>query len=222
VINCDGRKHLFKNFLVIENWSLKIKDMASRSLNKVQLIGNLTRDPELRYTPQGTAVCTIGLATNRYWTTDSGEKREDTEFHRLVAWNKLAELCAQLLTKGRKIYVEGRLQTRSWTGQDGNQRTTTEIVIDDMILLDSRRSVVAPAVEEVTAVTPAPVTAPAAESVVPEVGGVVSVTRAPSDTGKKKKKKAEETKEGGEEAAVPEERTAEELKEEVSADDIPF
>ena len=110
----------------------------ARSLNKVQLIGNLTRDPELRYTPQGTAVCTIGLATNRQWTTESGEKKEDAEFHRLVAWNKLAEICSQLLKKGRKVYVEGRLQTRTWTGQDGQPRTTTEIVISDMIILDKR------------------------------------------------------------------------------------
>lgn len=111
----------------------------ARSLNKAVLIGNLTRDPELRYTPQGTAVCTFGLATNRQWVTESGEKKEDAEFHRLVAWNKLAEICSQLLTKGRKVYVEGRLQTRSWTGQDGNQRTSTEIVISDMIILDPRR-----------------------------------------------------------------------------------
>lgn len=113
--------------------------MAQRSLNKAQLIGNLTRDPELRYTPQGTAVCTLGLATNRTWMTDSGEKKEDVEFHRLVAWNKLAELCSQLLFKGRKVFVEGRLQTRQWTGQDGNPRQTTEVVINDMIILDSRR-----------------------------------------------------------------------------------
>lgn len=105
------------------------------------LIGNLTRDPELRYTPAGTAVCTIGLATNRSWTTEAGEKKEETEFHRIVAWNKLAELCSQLLVKGRKIYIEGRLQTRSWQGQDGNQRQTTEVVIDDMIILDPRRVV---------------------------------------------------------------------------------
>ena len=115
--------------------------MAARSLNKVMLIGNLTRDPELRYTPQGTAVCTIGLATNRSWSTESGEKKEEVEYHRVVAWNKLAELCSQLLTKGRKIYVEGRLQTRSWQAQDGSQRSTVEVVIDDMILLDSRRTV---------------------------------------------------------------------------------
>ncbi|HMS23062.1 MAG TPA: single-stranded DNA-binding protein [Candidatus Levybacteria bacterium] len=111
----------------------------ARSLNRVQLIGNLTRDPELRYTPQGTAVCTFGLATNRSWTTDNGEKKEDAEFHKIVAWNKLAELCSQLLTKGRKVYVEGRISNRSWTGQDGAQRNTTEIVIEDMIILDSRK-----------------------------------------------------------------------------------
>lgn len=110
----------------------------ARSLNKVELIGNLTRDPELRYTPQGTAVCNFGLATNRQWTTEAGEKKEDTEFHRIVAWNKLAELCSQLLSKGRKVFVQGRLQTRRWTAQDGNERTTTEIVISDMIILDSR------------------------------------------------------------------------------------
>lgn len=115
--------------------------MSSRSLNKVQLIGNLTRDPELRYTPTGAAVCTIGLATNRQWTTEAGEKKEETEFHRVVAWNKLAELCSQLLAKGRKIYVEGRLRTNQWQGQDGSQRNTTEVVIEDMIILDSKRPV---------------------------------------------------------------------------------
>lgn len=113
--------------------------MSSRSLNQVELIGNLTRDPELRYTPTGAAVCALGLATNRTWTTESGEKKEETEFHRVVAWNKLAELCSQLLTKGRKIYVRGRLRTNSWTGADGAQRSTTEVVIEDMIILDSRR-----------------------------------------------------------------------------------
>lgn len=113
--------------------------MSARSLNKVMLIGNLTRDPELRYTPQGTAVCTMGLATNRTWVTDSGEKREETEFHRVVAWNKLAEVCSQLLFKGRKIFVEGRLQTRQWTGQDGAARQATEVVMEEMVILDSRR-----------------------------------------------------------------------------------
>lgn len=109
----------------------------ARSLNRVQLIGNLTRDPELRYTPQGTAVCSFGIATNRSWTTDSGEKKEEADFHRIVAWNKLAELCSQFLTKGKKVYVEGRLSTRSWNAQDGTQKSSTEVIISDMILLDS-------------------------------------------------------------------------------------
>ena len=99
----------------------------ARSLNRVQLIGNLTRDPELRYTPNGTAVCSFGLATNRSWKTDSGEKHDEAEFHNIVSWNKLAELCSQFLVKGRKVFVEGRLATRSWTGQDGAQRNRTEI-----------------------------------------------------------------------------------------------
>lgn len=110
----------------------------ARSLNRVQLIGNLTRDPELRYTPSGTAVCSFSIATNRNWTTDAGEKKEEVEFHRIVSWNKLAELCSQFLTKGRKVFVEGRLTTRSWTAQDGAAKSTTEIIISDMILLDSK------------------------------------------------------------------------------------
>ena len=113
--------------------------MSSRSLNKVQLIGNVTRDPELRYTPNGTPVCSFGLATNRSWLPEgSSERREETEFHKLVAWNKLAELCSQLITKGRKIYIEGRLQSRSWETPDGEKRSATEIVIEDMMLLDAR------------------------------------------------------------------------------------
>lgn len=112
----------------------------ARSLNRVQLIGNLTRDPELRYTPSGAAVCSFSIATNRAWTTDSGEKKEDAEFHRIVSWNKLAEICSQFLTKGRKVFVEGRLSTRSWTAQDGTQKQTTEVIISDMILLDNRRT----------------------------------------------------------------------------------
>ncbi len=113
--------------------------MASRSWNRVELIGNLTRDPELRFTPNGAAVCTFGLATNRTFVTE-GEKREEVDFHRLVSWNKLAELCNQLLKKGTKVFVSGRLQTRSWEGQDGAQRQTTEIVVEDMIVLTPKPS----------------------------------------------------------------------------------
>ena len=108
--------------------------MASRSWNRVELIGNLTRDPELRYTPNGAAVCTFGVATNRTYVSD-GEKKEEVDFHRLVAWNKLAELCSQLLKKGNRVFISGRLQTRSWEGNDGQTRQTTEIVVEDMIIL---------------------------------------------------------------------------------------
>lgn len=111
--------------------------MATRSWNRVELIGNLTRDPEMRFTPQGTPVCTFSIATNRTFVTD-GEKREEADFHRIVAWNKLAELCTQLLKKGNRVFVSGRLQNRSWEGQDGQQKQTTEIVIEDMLLLTSR------------------------------------------------------------------------------------
>src|SRR5205085_8406682 len=111
--------------------------------NSVQLIGNLTRDPELRYTPNGKAVCTVGLATNRSWTTESGEKKEETEFHRIVVWGKLAELCSQLLSKGAKAYFQGRISTRNWTAQDGTQKTTVEIIADNMIVLSSKRAAAA-------------------------------------------------------------------------------
>ena len=114
------------------------EDMSVRSLNKVQLIGNLTRDPNLRYTPSNAAVCSFGIATNRTWTpNEGGEKQERVEYHNIVAWSKLADICGQLLHKGDKVYVEGRLQTRDWKGEDGQERKTTEIVIDNMILLRS-------------------------------------------------------------------------------------
>lgn len=108
--------------------------MSSRSLNRIILIGNLTRDPELKYTPSGTAVCTFGVATNRSWTTAEGQTKEETQFHRVVAWQKLAELCGKLLTKGRKVFLEGRMTYRSFTGKDGQQRSLAEIVLDDFIV----------------------------------------------------------------------------------------
>ncbi|MBU1088729.1 single-stranded DNA-binding protein [Patescibacteria group bacterium] len=104
------------------------------------LIGNLTRDPELRYTPGGMAVVSFGLATNRSWTTKQGEKKEDAQFHRIVAWNKLAELCSQLLAKGTRVFVAGRLQYREWTNQEGERKQVSEIIIDDMILLTSKNN----------------------------------------------------------------------------------
>lgn len=114
--------------------------MPSRCLNRVTLIGNLTRDPELRYTPSGMAVCSFGVATNRSWTTKTGERKEDAQFHRIVAWNKLAELCSQLLAKGRRVFVEGRLQYREFDDSAGNHKYVTEIIISDMVVLDNRGS----------------------------------------------------------------------------------
>jgi single-strand DNA-binding protein len=109
-----------------------------RSLNKVELIGNVTRDPEVRFTPAGKAVCTFSIATNRQWKTDTGDSKEEAEFHRIVAWDKLAETIGQYIKKGAPIYVEGRLQTRKWTDQAGVEKSTTEIVINNMIMLSSR------------------------------------------------------------------------------------
>lgn len=111
--------------------------MSSRSLNRIQLIGNLTRDPELKYTPNGTAVCTFGLATNRSWTTADGQTKDEVQYHRVVSWQKLAELTGKLLAKGKKVYVEGRITYRSFVGKDGVQRNITEIVMDDFIVFDS-------------------------------------------------------------------------------------
>lgn len=110
-----------------------------KSLNKVQLIGNTTQDPELKYTPTGAAVCNFTLATNRSWTTETGEKKDEADFTRCVAWNKLAEICGQYVKKGKKIYVEGRLSTRSWQDKDGQTKYMTEVILNDMILLDSGR-----------------------------------------------------------------------------------
>lgn len=110
--------------------------MSARSLNKVMLIGNLTRDPNLRFTPNGTAVCSFAVATNRTWTpTDGGDKQQRVDFHNIVAWSRLAEICGQILHKGDKVYLEGRLQTREWKADDGSDRRMTEVVIENMMLL---------------------------------------------------------------------------------------
>src|SRR3989339_248969 len=106
------------------------------NLNRVEVIGNLTRDPELRYTPNGQAVASFAVATNRVYADASGGKKESVEFHDIVTWGKLAEICNQILSKGRKVYIEGRLQTRRWEGQDGVTRQKTEIVAENMLVLD--------------------------------------------------------------------------------------
>ncbi|MFH2062987.1 MAG: single-stranded DNA-binding protein [bacterium] len=115
------------------------------NLNRAMIIGNLTRDPELRTTPNGQNVATFGVATNHTWTDASGQRQEKAEFHNVVAWGKLAEICGQYLGKGRKVYIEGRLQTREWESQDGTKRNRTEIVTENMIMLDRAGAGPAPA-----------------------------------------------------------------------------
>ena len=107
------------------------------SVNKVILIGRLGKDPEMRFTPGGRAVTNFSMATNEYWTDQNGERQERTEWHRIVTWGKLAENCAKLLGKGKQVYIEGRLQTRSWDDRDGNKRYTTEIVANAMQILSA-------------------------------------------------------------------------------------
>jgi single-strand DNA-binding protein len=104
-------------------------------VNKVILIGNLGSDPELRHTPSGTAVANFRIATNEYFKNREGERDQRTEWHRIVAFGRLAEICGQYLKKGRQVYIEGRLQTRNWEDQSGNQRYTTEIICNQMVML---------------------------------------------------------------------------------------
>jgi len=105
------------------------------SVNKVILVGNLGRDPELRYTPSGTAVANFTLATNEKWKSKSGEKQEHTEWHRIVAWGKLAEICGEYLHKGRQVYIEGTIRSRSYKDKEGVEKTSTEIRADNMVML---------------------------------------------------------------------------------------
>lgn len=124
------------------------------NLNKAMLIGNLTRDPETRSTPSGQTVCSFGLATNRRWNDKDGQRQEQVEFHNIVAWGKLAEICGQYLVKGKKVYAEGRIQTRKWQGQDGVDRYRTEIVLDNMQMLDRAGAGGAPTNPSMSAATP--------------------------------------------------------------------
>jgi single-strand DNA-binding protein len=109
-----------------------------RSINKVVLLGHVTRDAEFKQLESGKTVCTFGLATNRLWNVENGEKHEDTEFHRIVAWDNWAKLCQKYMHKGRLVYLEGRLHTRRYAGKDGTEKTVTEIVLEDLLFLDSK------------------------------------------------------------------------------------
>lgn len=104
------------------------------NLNKVMLVGRLTRDPEIRNTPSGQSVATLSMATNRFWKDKSGQRQDKTEFHNIVLWGRLAEIAGQYLTKGQEAYIEGRLETRKYTTKDGQERRTTEIIAENMQL----------------------------------------------------------------------------------------
>jgi len=127
--------------------------VARGTVNKVILIGRLGSDPELRYTPNGDAVANFRIATNRVWKDQEGNQQERTEWHRIVAWRKMAERCGEYLRKGSRVYIEGRLETRSWEGKNGNKRFVTEVITDRMQMLDAKGAVKvseqAPPAEEV-------------------------------------------------------------------------
>jgi len=110
------------------------------SLNKAILIGHLGKDPEVRYTPNGTAVANFSLATSEKWTDNSGDKKERTEWHRIVAFGKLGEICGEYLSKGRQVYIEGRIQTRDWEDKEGVKRYTTEVVANQMLMLGGNKA----------------------------------------------------------------------------------
>src|ERR687884_2074910 len=138
----------------------------AKDLNKVQLTGNLGKDPERRYTAEGSALTRFSVASSRRWHSTEGDDREETEWFNVIAWNKLGEICAQYLQKGARVYIEGRLQTRSWEDQQtGQKRYMTEVIANDLIMLDARRERVADAPgEDVAAVdwpSPAPELSPA-------------------------------------------------------------
>jgi single-strand DNA-binding protein len=142
------------------------------SLNRAQIIGNLTRDPEVRTTSSGQSVANFSVATSSQWTDAQGQKQERTEFHNVVAWGKLGEICGQYLAKGRKVFIEGRLQTRDWETQDGQKRRSTEIIAESMIMLDRPPGTQGPSAgQSAEATAPAVAGAPVAAETVEKTMG---------------------------------------------------
>lgn len=182
------------------------------SLNRAQIVGNLTRDPEMRYTPNGQAVCSFGIATNRRWRDKDGNNQEATEFHNVVAWAKMAEVTSQILHKGSKVYVEGRLQTRSWEGQDGAKRNRTEIVMENFIPLTPKGA--APGV--------VPPEEPAIKEFPPEEQAPKETEKKTTPTTKKIVQKEPGKKGLSAEASVKAEEKNITDSEEINLDDIPF
>lgn len=171
-------------------------------LNRAQIVGNVTRDPEMRYTPNGQAVCSFGVATNRRWRDKEGNNQEATEFHNVVAWGKLAEIMSQYVKKGNKIYIEGRLQTRSWEGQDGAKRNRTEIVMEDFVFLTPKGA---------TSTSTAPVE-------VPKDAEEFTVAQVKEEKTEKKEEKEAPAKDKKPKA----EKTEESAEDDINLDEIPF
>ncbi len=167
------------------------------SLNRAQIVGNLTRDPEMRYTPNGQSVSSFGVATNRRWRDKDGNQQEATEFHNIVAWGKLAEIVSQILHKGNKVYIEGRIQTSMWEGQDGAKRNRTEIVAENFISLTPKGTSEAMPEMESTSKEETP-----------------SIEKAPTDTENKPKKTTKKE--------TPDKDTKNQEEDEIDLDEIPF
>jgi len=163
------------------------------NLNRAMIIGNVTRDIEMRYTPGGQPVSSFSVATNRRWTDSQGNNQEEVEFHDVVAWGKLAEIAAQVLGKGRKVYVEGRLKTRNWEGQDGVKRYKTEIIADNLIALDRPATAEEPDAEPGTAAPVDTVASPDTPSATtPAPAEDFPIEDASQEKGKEKSKKAKD------------------------------
>lgn len=160
--------HLNQAFLYALSLAINL-NLKHMDLNRATILGRITQDPEVRTTNTGKSVASFGVATNRSWTDQSGTKQEFTEFHNCVLWGRLAEIAGQYLTKGQRVYMEGRLQTRDWTGQDGVKRYRTEIVVENMIMLEKPRGTSAPAASDDAPPPPSDSGAPADEVVEEEV-----------------------------------------------------
>jgi len=184
------------------------------SLNRAMIIGNATRDPEMRYTPNGQAVANFGVATNRKWKTQTGDMQEKTEFHDIVAWGKLAEITSQIIKKGGRIYVEGRLETRNWEAPDGAKRQKTEIVADNIIALSSRSEMGGQSISGGSSVAPA--TSPSSQT-----SSGSQVTSNPHE-GVDSVPKEDESQAPSEGASKKDKKESKDGDEEIDLNDIPF
>jgi single-strand DNA-binding protein len=183
-----------------------------RSVNKVIIVGNLTRDPEMKQTPNGQSITTFGIATNREWVTQEGDRKQSAEFHECVAWAKLAEICEKYLKKSKLVYVEGYLKTRSWDTEEGVRKFKTEIVVEDMIMLNKRedsdgeyasKSEDKPAAEEKPAEEETPAETPAEDKPAEEPATEAPAEEeAPAETPAETEAPAEETSDDSDENPI--------------------